>query len=86
MSTKLFVGNLDFSAGEQDLRDIFSPFGAISLTSVPVDRDTGHTRGFGFVEYESSSDAERAMSNLDGTEFRGRNLRISLAREKRRDG
>lgn len=87
MSNKLFVGNLDFSTAEQDLRDAFAPFGNIASVALITDRDTGRPRGFGFVEYESAQDAQKAVSTLDGIDLRGRTIHVSVARERApRDG
>lgn len=82
MSSKLFVGNLDFSVGEADLREAFEPFGALVSVSLITDRETGRPRGFGFVEYESADSAQQAIATLDGTAIRGRNVNVSQARER----
>lgn len=85
MSSKLFVGNLDFSAQDQDLTDLFSSYGALVSAKVLMDRDTGRPRGFGFVEFQNSSDASRAIVALDGQDFRGRNLRVNEAQARGSD-
>ena len=82
MSSRLFIGNLDFSAQEDELREMFAPFGAIASLSVVLDRETGRARGFGFVEFKQSADAQSAIVALDGKDFRGRSLRVSEARER----
>jgi RNA recognition motif-containing protein len=82
MSNKLFVGNLDFSTMEHQLRAAFEPFGEIASATVVLDRMTGQSRGFGFVEYNSAEDAAKAMSSLDGTTMNGRTINVSIARER----
>lgn len=81
MTMSMYVGNLPFSADQSSLQTIFSPFGEVVSARVMSDRDTGRSRGFGFVEM-SAADAKSAMASLDGTEFEGRKLRINEA-EKR---
>jgi RNA recognition motif-containing protein len=81
-SSRLFVGNLDYSAVKEDLMDIFSPYGSVASVSVAMDRETGKPRGFGFVEYLSASEAKDAIVGADGRELKGRNLRVSEARER----
>ena len=81
MTMSMYVGNLPFSADQSSLQTLFSPFGEVISARVMSDRDTGRSRGFGFVEMESSS-ARQAISALDGTEMDGRKLRINEA-EKR---
>lgn len=85
MSKKLFVGNLDFSAQDEDLVDLFAPFGAVLSAKVLMDRDTGRPRGFGFVEFQNSNDAHDAIQSLDGQDFRGRGLRVNEAQDRARD-
>lgn len=82
MNNKLFVGNLSFSTGEDELRRNFEPFGALSSVALISDRMTGQSRGFGFVEYTSADDAERAIEALDGREIDGRAVNVSVARER----
>jgi RNA recognition motif-containing protein len=77
----MYVGNLPFSADQSSLQSLFAPFGEVVSVRVMSDRDTGRSRGFGFVEMEAS-DARKAMSSLNGTELDGRKLRINEA-EKR---
>ena len=81
MMKKLYVGNLPWSATEDDLRGLFSRIGETHSVSVITDRDTGRSRGFGFVEM-TSADAESAISQLNGQDFNGRPLRISEAQER----
>jgi RNA recognition motif-containing protein len=81
---KLYVGNLPWSTGEAELEEMFSGIGTVSSANVITDRDTGRSRGFGFVEM-SDDDAKRAIEELNGNEVDGRNIRVNEAEEKRRD-
>lgn len=81
--TKLYVGNLPFTATEQSVRALFAPHGTVEKLSLITDRDTGRPRGFGFVEM-SNADASRAVQALNGTDFEGRALRISEAQDRDR--
>lgn len=81
MTMSMYVGNLPFSADQSSLQTLFAPFGEIVSARVMSDRETGRSRGFGFVEM-ASADAKNALSSLDGTELDGRKLRINEA-EKR---
>jgi RNA recognition motif-containing protein len=83
--TKLYVGNLPFTATEDAVRNLFVPHGSVEKVSIINDRDTGRPRGFGFVEM-SNADASRAMQALNGTDFEGRALRINEAQERERSG
>lgn len=83
--TKLYVGNLPFTATEEAVRAIFSPHGTVEKLALITDRDSGRPRGFGFVEM-SNTDASRAMQALNGTDFDGRTLRINEAQERDRGG
>jgi RNA recognition motif-containing protein len=83
--TKLYVGNLPFTATEDAVRNLFAPHGTVETISLISDRDTGRARGFGFVEM-SSADASRAMQALNGKEFDGRALKINEAQDRPRTG
>ena len=83
--TKLYVGNLPFTATEDSVRNLFAPHGTVEKLSLITDRDTGQPRGFGFVEM-SSADASRAMQALNGMDFGGRPLKINEAQDKPRSG
>jgi RNA recognition motif-containing protein len=83
--TKLYVGNLSFTATEEGVRALFSAHGTVEKVSLITDRDTGRPRGFAFVEM-SNADASRAMQALNGKEFEGRALRVSEAQERDRSG
>ncbi|HUF14287.1 MAG TPA: RNA-binding protein [Acidimicrobiia bacterium] len=84
MSTNLFVGNLPFTASSPDLEELFTPYGAVSRAQVITDRDTGRSRGFGFVEMDSAEDAQKAIDALDGSDFGGRQIKVNVARERSR--
>ena len=83
--TKLYVGNLPFTATDEAVHALFSKHGTVEKVSLINDRDTGRPRGFGFVEM-SSADASRAMQALDGTDFDGRPLKVNEAQERERSG
>jgi RNA recognition motif-containing protein len=85
LMTKLYVGNLPFTATEDAVRNLFAPHGTVEKLSLINDRDTGRPRGFGFVEM-SSADASRAMQALNGKDFDGRALKINEAQDKPRSG
>jgi cold-inducible RNA-binding protein len=78
----LFVGNLPFSANEDELRDMFSAYGEVQQVRIMTDRDTGRSRGFAFVEMTDDEAAEKAITNLNGKELGGRALTINEARPK----
>lgn len=84
MSSKLFVGNLSYSTGEAELRRAFEAVGALRSVAIITDRMTGQPRGFGFVEFESSDDAQRAIASLDGQQVDGRTISVNVARERER--
>ena len=81
--TKLFVGNLPFSATEESVRALFAPHGTIESLALITDRETGRPRGFGFIEM-SGADAAKAMQALNGTNFEGRNLKVNEAQARER--
>lgn len=83
MSSKLFVGNLDFKTTQQELHTLFSEAGSVVEVFLPIDRATGRPRGFGFVEYEAEEEAEAAILKFDGYELSGRPLRVNAAEERR---
>jgi RNA recognition motif-containing protein len=83
--TKLYVGNLPFTATDEGVRALFSKHGTVEKVSLISDRDTGRPRGFGFVEMPNA-DASRAMQALNGTEFEGRALKVNEAQERDRGG
>ncbi|MGH9686301.1 MAG: RNA recognition motif domain-containing protein [Candidatus Acidiferrales bacterium] len=78
----LFVGNLSFQTTESDVRDLFAPLGQISRVHMAMDRETGRSRGFAFVEMPNDEEAKHAMAALDGKELGGRNIKVNEARPK----
>ncbi|MFA5257202.1 MAG: RNA-binding protein [Opitutales bacterium] len=86
MSTKIFVGNLNFQATEQELQDFLSSYGAIQEVFMPKDRETGRPRGFAFVTFEDDNAAQAALQDLNGKEFAGRALTVNEARAKEERG
>jgi len=82
MSTKLFVGGLSWGTDEQTLRQAFSNFGEVTEARIITDRDTGKSRGFGFVNFSNSDDAKAAMSQMDGQELEGRSVRVNFANDR----
>ncbi|MCH2172820.1 RNA-binding protein [Myxococcota bacterium] len=83
MKKKLYVGNLPFSTTENELRELFEQYGATESVAVITDRETGRSRGFGFVEFDETTSAEAAVSALDGKDFGNRSLRVSEALDRR---
>jgi len=82
MGKKLFVGNLNFKTTDDDLRTLFAQAGTIESATVMMDRATGRSRGFGFVEMSSDEEAEKAVKELNGHELQGRALNVNEARER----
>ena len=78
----MYVSNFGFHLTEDDLRKLFEPFGQVSSAKVITDRETGRSRGFGFVEMDSDTEASEAMSKLNNKDIQGRILSVSLAKEK----
>ena len=79
--TKIYVGNLPFSASENEIRTLFAQHGTVESVNVITDRETGRPRGFAFVE-KSRADASRAIQNLNGKDMGGRPLRVNEAQER----
>lgn len=84
MNTKLFIGGLPWETSDDDLMDLFEEYGPVKEAKVIMDRETGRSRGFGFVTYESASDAKEAIENMDGHSVGRRNIRVNEATEKPR--
>ncbi|MGD8379208.1 MAG: RNA-binding protein [Gammaproteobacteria bacterium] len=82
MTKSIYVGNLSFSATEDDVRELFEAHGAVESVKLISDRDTGRPRGFGFVEMDQAA-AEAAIKAINGTEHGGRSLRVNMAEEKK---
>ena len=86
MSTKLYVGNLSFNTTEQELTQIFSEIGTVQSATVIEDRETGRSRGFGFIEMSSQAEGQNAIAQLDGKEIDGRNLKVNEAKPRETGG
>jgi RNA recognition motif-containing protein len=86
MGKKLYVGNLTYGVTDSDLRRMFEAHGAVQSAQVIVDRDTGRSKGFGFVEMGSDQEAQAAVTALNGKEVDGRSLTVSEARPKTEGG
>jgi RNA recognition motif-containing protein len=80
MSQKIYVGNLGYSVTNDTLNAKFAQFGTVSSAKVIMDRDTNRSKGFGFVEMSTSSEAAKAIQSLNGAEFEGRNMNVSEAK------
>lgn len=78
----IFVGNLSFNTNEDELRQLFETHGAVERVSIMTDRDTGRSRGFGFVEMTSNEDGEKAIAALNGSQVGGRTINVNEARPK----
>ena len=85
MDSKLYVGNLPFSATGEALRELFSQAGTVTSSDVIMDRISGRSKGFGFVEMADEQAAEAAIATLNNQEFEGRRLRVNVAENKPRD-
>ncbi len=82
MGKKLYVGNLPYTTTESELREMFEAHGSIESVNVIMDRETGRSRGFAFVEMADDGSAQKAMEALDGADMGGRNLRVNEAHER----
>lgn len=78
----IFVGNLDFNVSEDELRNLFATYGQVERVSILTDRETGRSRGFGFVEMINAEEGEKAIAALNGTQLGGRKLNVNEARPK----
>jgi RNA recognition motif-containing protein len=79
---KLYIGNLPYNTSEEDLRNLFSQYGKVESIAIITDRDTGRSKGFGFVEFGDDNEAKAAISGLSGQEYGGRALTVNEARPK----
>ena len=79
MAVKLFVGGLSYSTSTESLRDAFAAVGAVETATIVTDRDTGRSRGFGFVEMATGEDADKAVSRLNGSSLDGRTIKVEKA-------
>jgi len=79
MAKKIYVGNLSYKTSEEDLQDLFNQYGTVNSATIIIDRDSNRSKGFGFVELEEEEGAQKAIEELDGKDFLGRNLRVNEA-------
>ena len=86
MESKLYVGNLSYNVSEDDLRELFAQAGTVESATLVRDQDTGRAKGFAFVEMETQEDAEKAISQFNGTQFQNRALNASIARPRENRG
>ena len=86
MAHKLFVGGLSFNTSSDRLSEVFSAAGAVVSATVVTDRDTGRSRGFGFVEMETAEEAQQAVSRFDGQDVDGRRIKVETAKPSDRSG
>jgi RNA recognition motif-containing protein len=86
MANKLFVGGLSWNTSDAGLREAFERFGEVAEATVVMDRDTGRSRGFGFVTFSDGDAASKAAEQMNGTELDGRTIRVDLAHDKPRTG
>src|SRR5207247_4495195 len=86
MNTKLFVGNLSFDVTENDLQDLFSPFGPVNEVNLMTDRSTGRSRGFAFVTMATPEGAQAAIAGMAGKNVKGRDLTVNEARPREEQG
>ena len=82
MATKIYVGGLAYETTEKELEELFAPHGAVVSVAIIMDRDSGRSKGFGFVEMSSAEEAQKAISDLNGKELGGRKLMVNQARPK----
>ena len=80
--SRLFVGNLSYQTGEQDLKDYFPQAGVVTSVNLMVDKFTGKSRGFAFIEFSSAEEAQRAVDQFNSKEFQGRTLTVNIARPR----
>ncbi|PSN19806.1 RNA-binding protein [filamentous cyanobacterium CCP5] len=82
----IYIGNLAYSATEEDLTSVFQEYGTVNRVTVPTDRETGRPRGFAFVEMSKEAEEDAAIEALDGAEWMGRELRVNKAKPRERQG
>ncbi len=82
MATKLYVGKLAYETSEETLKNLFAEFGTVVSAQLIMDRDSGQSKGFGFVEMENDTEAQAAIKDLDGKEVDGRTIVVNVARPK----
>ncbi|MCU0848473.1 MAG: RNA-binding protein [Spirochaetes bacterium] len=78
----IYVGNLSYKMTDEDLEKLFKAFGSVSESKIVIDRETGRSKGFGFVEMPNQSEGDEAIKELDGKEIEGRNIKVNVAKPK----
>ena len=78
----VYVGNLPYEVTEEDLQNVFAEYGSVKRVKMPIDRETGKQRGFGFVDMEAENEEATAIDNLDGAEWMGRTLKVNKAKPR----
>ncbi len=78
----IYVGNLSYRMTDEDLGKLFSTYGAVSESKIVIDRETGRSKGFGFVEMPNQAEGDEAIKQLDGKEVEGRNIKVNVAKPK----
>lgn len=79
----IYVGNMPYTTGDKELEDLFKGFGEVTSAKVIMDKESGRSKGFGFIEMSSQEEGEEAIKQLDGSDVGGRNLKVNEARPKR---
>ena len=82
----IYIGNLSYQVGEEDLKQVFAEYGTVKKAQLPIDRETGRVRGFGFIEMSSDAEEEAAIAALDGSEWMGRSLKVNKAKPREERG
>ncbi len=82
MDMNIYVGNLSYGVTEDELQQLFGEYGSVVSANLIMDRDTGNSKGFGFVEMENKAEAEKAVKDLDGSSVKGRNIKVNQARPR----
>jgi RNA recognition motif-containing protein len=83
MSKKIYVGNVNYAATEDELEDLFNQYGTVLSVNIVTDRDTNRSKGFAFVEMEDNDAADKAIAEMNNQEFQGRNLRVNEAQQRK---
>ncbi len=78
----IYTGNLSYTMADEDLRDLFSEYGVVKSAKVIIDRETGRSKGFGFIEMETKEAGEKAIAELDGSDVQGRNIKVNESRPR----
>lgn len=82
LSMNIYVGNISYNSSEEDLENLFSEYGAVNSVKIVINKHTGRSKGFGFVEMANNEEGNKAVESLDGYDLNGRNLRVDKANER----